>query len=276
MTNYKREPSRNTNQFGRGRRSRNRTTRLPSGEVVIKGQVLLNPTLAVGSNIISLTPSALNSGQLGTLSDTFGLYRFENVKLVAYPGQSDTYTVAYYNELSEVPASTNVTNSYIPHSTLITDGTFTTKAVPIPKQMLLGEAPMKFWRTRPSTTTPEGSDPWEQIQGTINFVADAAISVFTMVKYTLRLANAMTTGMTPSPYKRVSIVPKSLLGTPVIDLYLPGTQHPYPVDRDLEDDWARVTALYITSKRGSPTLDQLIKKTQNDKRVKEATMLLTD
>ncbi len=229
----------------------NRIIRTPTGDVLFKGSCLLNPTLAVGSNVVGLTPNTLNAGQLGNLSQTFSQYRFEKLKVIPYPGQSDTYNVAYYNETSDVPASTLITNQFIPHSSLITDGTFVPRPFNVNKGMLVGENSNKFWRTFDAASS---SSTWEETQGTINIVAEAAISVFILFKYALRLVNAVTTGMTPSPVIRKSMVTPAMEHLPIIDMYLNGHATPYPMSRNHEADWLRVhvIAAQIRSKVVNP------------------------
>lgn len=212
------------------------------GEIVYRGKTLLNPTLAIGSNVTSLTPNGLNSVNLGSLSDTFQHYRFEDLRVTLYPGSSDTYMVTYYDELSDAPGTTLTGQGYQPYSALMTDGVFTPKSFRVPKQMLLGQNALNWWRTR--STSGSSTNLWEQIQGSLNFIADAAISVFVSISYVVRFANAVTTAMTPMIYKRPSLVKPEWSSLPIIDLYLPFEPHPFPDGLEFERESARSLALY--------------------------------
>lgn len=226
-----------------------------------RGQTLLNPTLASGSNIVQLTPQGLNSVNLGSLSDTFGMYRFEKLQFRLLPGSNNDFYVSYYNELSDVPGATISGQGYIPYSQLQTSSMSMPSKFNVPKAMLVGDNANKYWRTRASSATPETSDPWQQVQGCVNFIAQAAFSCYVFVKYVVRFVNALTTAMTPSPYQRTSFV--SLFPHwekyPILDLYLPGTPHPYPVDRNLDEDWKRVNSLSSSVKTAQSELVRLKK-----------------
>ncbi len=237
------------------------------GEVLYKGSLAQTVVLAAGTNVVGLNVALLTD--LSSLSDTFKLYRFEELDFTFYPtsfeGTPIDYSVSYYNEVADAAPSLTE-NLYQPYSKFVSNVFTVPTKLHVPKSFLVGDNAMKFWDTRNSTNV----SVWDENQGQIRFVAggSATSSITFVMKYTLRLVDAVIGGLTPAPQRR-SLVPESRVNDAYIDLYMPGHPHAYPPSRNLKEDWVRVTANWFRAQKFL-TASDLRKLTEADPDIKTA------
>jgi len=173
--------------------------------IVYSGKTSFFPNFAAGVvQSISLQPNLLDNAVLANLSDTFQLYRCVHLRVKAFPTVTTSNTaVGYINGISDAgPGNiSNVLN--LPFNLLTTNGSNVPQSFTVPRNFLVNQNSMKWWRTRTSTAGTPSTDAWENTQGTIYFFPQATIATNAIVyeiSYTYELSDPMVIGMTPSPH----------------------------------------------------------------------------
>lgn len=182
-----------------GRRSRG--PRKATKFITYSGKRSIFPNIAIGTpQFFSLQPNILDNGVLANISDTFQLYRCTSLSVKM--GAGFTCVAGYYNGVSDSPPGSAGDASSLPYSA--TQDSFTTvgRGFRVPREFLLAENSMKWWRTRTSTAGTPTTDTWENTQGTIVLFPLTTLAnnlICIEFRYTFEFADPMVIGMTPHP-----------------------------------------------------------------------------
>jgi len=184
-------------------KQRRSSKRAPGGNfrtkfITYAGTRLLQPLPVGGVVSVSLQPNLLDNGLLANLSDTFQLYRCVKIKVKLFPN-GQLASVGYINGLSDSPPGSIGDISSMPYNTIVTISQTTPSSFTVPREFLLAENSMKWWRTRVSTAGTPSTDAWETTQGTLWFSGNNAATIPAEVYYKYEFADAMVIGMTPHP-----------------------------------------------------------------------------
>jgi len=184
---------------------RSSRTRSKVRPIVYTGKTSFFPTLvAATAQSLSLQPNLLDPGILANLSDTFQLYRCISLRVKAYPEITSLGNtgVAYINGISDSGPG-NIGNSLNMPFNLLIQGTITVpQSFSVPRNFLINQNSMKWWRTRVSTAGTPTTDSWENTQGQIWFFPQNSITQgnsIIEIFYTYEFSDPMVIGMTPGP-----------------------------------------------------------------------------
>jgi len=222
----------------------------PMGSLIYKGRVSLNPTLAIGANVVNLNPAALDPTNLANFSDTFEEYAFQNVKFELMPPVQapstplTQYVLQYTNEVTDTPGTTITGAMFAPYSKYMNNVMMTPQYLNVPSSMLLGENTLKAWRTFGSILSPLTSNVWQVNQGAINLITPIAGAVFINITYTVKFMNAVPTAATPMRHRTSLVYALGWEKNLCIDMYLPGTKAPFPSDLDVDVQFKRMADLH--------------------------------
>jgi len=212
-----------------------------SSRVKYAGSVLLQPTLAVGANVLGLNPSVF--GLTSTLALLFNEFRFTSMAIRAAPN-TFAFAVSVSPGFLTSPAPTIATAMETTNSMFVPSSTAeqTAHVLFVSRKTLINESPNKWYKAFDTAD----SDAWDSSQGILNITTATAGTVNLEVKYQIEFASTGTdnTGLSknnPSflPLQRISFIKRMGWDSlPVIDLILPS--NPFPPNVNLDDEWRRV------------------------------------
>jgi len=199
------------------------------------GSILLQPTLAIGANILGLIPG--NFGLVGSLAPYFAEFRFTSLAIRAAPN-TFAFAVSVSPGFVTSPATTIATALETTNSMFVPSSTSeqTPHVLLVNRKTLISESPSKWYK---SIDTAD-SDNWDSIQGILNIATATTGTVNLEIKYRIELASTGTdtTGFL-KPFQRTSFLKRAGWDSlPVIDLILPCL--PFPSNVNLDDEWRRV------------------------------------
>jgi len=169
--------------------------------ITYSGRRSIFPATVTGTpQSFSLQPNILDNGLLANMSDTFQLYRC--VSLSVRLGAGIPGVIGYINGLSDSPPGSAGDASSLPYNAVQSASNSVGRGFRVPREFLLAENSMKWWRTRTSTAGTPTTDTWENTQGTIWYFPLQTIAANLLnldFRYTYEFADPMVIGMTPRP-----------------------------------------------------------------------------
>lgn len=213
-----------------------------AGRITFTGSTLLQPVLAVGSNVIPLSPSVTFGQELFTLASIFDEFRFTMVEFVYHQSASGSpaSVLAYSPEVQQVIPTTLLAGEQIPNSILIPAATIETvpHALLVTKGTLIGSAAAKWWKCIPSAA----ADDWDEIQGTINIITGAINTPTIEMRFVVQFCSIHS----PNPNQLATrrAIASRWAKLPVIDMYLPDSAFPFPDGLKVDEEMRRVSKLY--------------------------------
>lgn len=175
-----------------------------SRNTIIRGRYCSYTQLSSGSTTIQFTPQNLGSGGQGVLkdmADVFQLYRWRHLKFTVTEGSwgnqlsagkySTGYVASLYHELPDTLPTTDHTQAMENPVSIFMDGCWAAANAAAPTgyvgplqagypqkkfgvgpKWLLGDEPVKWWRTQTSTAGTPTTNKWQEVQCTLLFVAE--------------------------------------------------------------------------------------------------------
>lgn len=199
----------------------------------------MNPTLAIGANVLGLNPTVLGtlfSPALLAQANCFVEYRFTRLMFRCVPAVTSamTYAVTYTPEVISAPITLqNALQS--PYSILVPNAaTLMTPLDLTLTRSVLSSGAAKWYKCVQSGA----ADDWDELQGQINIVSTTAGPVQIEIYYDIEF-----TGNSNTPTNLSGPVRRSLVGDDqrAIDLIIPGQS--FVKDKSVDAEWIRVKAL---------------------------------